>query len=142
MVSGSNQQRKILYKQFSNYFEAHLFTSILEEYNILYQIKNEAFGTLLPNVIAIEVWVFEQDLIKIEEILLQIQSEVTNAAERPGFEEEWENLSEKNRLCVHCGSKNTRIFEGDEEYSLFHKFFKLKTSHKAQWFCFHCRNKF
>lgn len=133
---------KVLFCHFSNYFDAHLCTSILKEHAIPYFIKNEAFGTLLPNVISIEVWILMHDRNRVVKIFENIEAINAATAEQPGFDQEWEHLSADNRICIHCGSKNTRIFEEDKDYSILHKLFNFKKSTQVKWFCFHCRNKF
>lgn len=116
-----------LYIRHSNYFEANVFIQHLELNEIPYLVKNEAINTLMPNVFGgIEIWIPKEYFEFLDNILLQIEKEQEELAKDKNFKEDISELNPNNRICVNCNSKNTRIYEKENNI----------------WHCFHCGNKF
>jgi len=139
----SENNNYIFYRRFPTYFDTHVFVQHLDSKDIPYIIKNEAIGTLMPQVFGgVEIWILSKDQEEVEELINHLEETNEAMADTLGFEDDVSEFDPGNRVCIHCGSKNTRIFEKEEDYSLFHKMFKKKSSVQTKWYCFHCRQKF
>lgn len=137
-------------RTFDNYVTAHIVKAKLEAEGILCLLKDEhtiALQWHIANAIGgIKLQVPAASLQKAEHILAVTEEEALANQETIGFwdEEDVDQLDPNNRICVHCGSKNTR----KEDYSKrpamlswlllgFPLFFR-----SDKWHCFHCGAKF
>lgn len=132
-----------LYRKYPDYFQANVFIQHLIGNDIPYTVKHEALNTIMPNVFGgIEIWIPEsyfEELDTYLEDLERVKEEESQASDwSDAIEEEFDK---GNKICVHCGSMNTKIYEEDP-YSLWHKFVHRKKSEKEVWHCFHCGKKF
>src|SRR5690606_16863295 len=98
---------------YDNYITAHIVKARLEAEGIRVALKDE--NTIIMQWVwsnalgGIKLQVLERDKEKATAILKQIDDEAAAEQDTPGFwEEETEQFASDNRICIHCGSKNTR----------------------------------
>lgn len=135
-------------RTFDNYITAHIVKSRLEADGIICSLRDEhtiimqwAWANALGGI---KLQVQEKQKEEAEYILQQIEEQAEQEQETPGFWEDTEQLNPDNRMCIHCGSKNTRMLEYDKKPAilcwLLLGFPLLFRSNK--WHCFHCGHKF
>ncbi len=138
----------ITIRTFDNYIEANIVENVLNEEGIETLMQDENTVTanwLWSNAIGgIKLQIKEEDIAAAKDILEQLSNQNTSERETVGFYENTEGLDENNRICVYCGSKNTKQETYDKQWTLgsilalgFPIFFKSK-----KWYCFHCGKKF
>ena len=136
-------------RTFDNYVTAHIVKAQLEAEGIVCHLKDE--NTIVmqwtwANALGgIKLQVLEGQKEKAEHILQTNDAAVLGEQETPGFwDEDTEQLDPNNKICIHCGSKNTRKDDYDKKPAiiswLFLGFPLLFKSEK--WHCFHCGAKF
>ena len=136
-------------RTFDNYVTAHIVKSRLEAEGITCALKDEnsiVMQWTWANALGgIKLQVLAAQQAKAEHLLQTTEEEVLAERETPGFwDEDTEQLDPNNRLCVHCGSKNTRKDDYDKKPAVlswlllgFPLLFK-----SDKWHCFHCGEKF
>ncbi len=139
---------RIILRTFDNYVTAHIVKSRLEAEGIFCTLRDEhtivmqwTWANALGGI-KLEVPSDQQE--KAEEILMQIEEDVNEEQSTTGFEEDIDQLDPNNRICIHCGSKNTRSVEYNKRaaalsWILLGIPLLLKTD---KWHCFHCGSKF
>src|SRR5690606_25117887 len=116
-----------------------ILCSLRDEHTVLMQWAwSRAVG-------GIKLQVPESQLQQAEALLGQMEANAAAEQETPGFiDEDTSQLNPDNRICIHCGSKNTRQENFDKVPAFlswilvgFPIFFKSR-----KWHCFHCGEKF
>lgn len=137
-------------RTFDNYVTAHIVKSRLEAEGVMCVLQDEhtiAMQWHIAHAIGgIKLQVPAAALDTALHILEVTEQEALAEQGTIGFwdEEDIDQLDPNNRICIHCGSKNTR----KEDYSKrpaflswlllgFPLFFK-----SDKWHCFHCGSKF
>ncbi len=133
---------------FDNYVTAHIIKSRLEVEGIICTLRDEhtivmqwAWANALGGI-KLDVPPEQYELAK--HILSEIDSEVEADRQTIGFEEDTAQLNPDNRICTHCGSKNTKNLEYSKRASFLSWIMlgfpiPLKTD---KWHCFHCGENF
>lgn len=135
---------------FDTYLPAQILKGRLESEGIPCHLKDEQSVTMYwfwSNALGgVKVQVFEADKERAEEVIRN--TVLLNEAEqtRPGFwdEDDIEQLDPGNRICIHCGSKNTRR-HGYRKRSAFLSILLLGFPlmfRSDKWHCFHCGEDF
>lgn len=138
----------ITIRTFDNYIEANIVENVLNEEGIETRMQDENTVTanwLWSNAIGgIKLQIKVEDETVAEDILNRLAEQNAKEQETIGFYESTEGLDAQNRICIHCGSKNTKQVLLDKKWSLgsilafgFPIFFQSK-----KWHCFHCGKKF
>jgi hypothetical protein len=136
-------------RSFDNYVTAHIVKSRLEAEGIVCTLKDEHTvimqWTWANAIGGIKLQVLEREQERAEEILRQTEEEALAERETVGFwEEDTEQLDPGNRVCIHCGSRNTRKDDYEKKPAILSwlllGFPILFRSDK--WHCFHCGEKF
>lgn len=136
---------------YDNYVLAHIVKQRLEAEGILCMLKDEETVTmnwLLSNAIGgIKLLVHSNQLEEARTILNSIEWEANEDAEVPAFatsQEQDPALDPNNRICVHCGSKNTKKLDFQKRpafLSILLLGFPLMFR-SEKWHCFHCGKEF
>jgi|SRR5690606_40730117 len=132
---------------FDNYVSAHVVKSMLESREIPSFLKDENTVTAWSNAIGggIKLMVPEALFEQAEALLEEGEALAEQERATPGFwDEDTSQLDPSNRICIHCGSKNTRRKE-DEKDAPFLKWLLGKYSRSLRsdtWHCFHCGEDF
>lgn len=133
-------------RSFDNYITANIIKSKLESEGIFCFLKDQNITTMYGAAFTqIILQVPAEDQEKALSILLESEKEMAEAQDQPGFwEEDTEQLDPDNRICVHCGSKNTRRMEDKKDsFILSWLFNRLKMKFQSEsWHCFHCGENF
>jgi hypothetical protein len=137
-------------RTFDNYVTAHIIKAKLETEGIEAVLIDENTVTMqwhIANAIGgIKLKVAESDIEHALHILETTEQEAIADSQTPGFwdEEDIDQLNPDNRICIHCGSQNTRKDDYDKKPAIlswlllgFPLFFK-----SDKWHCFHCGKKF
>jgi len=137
-------------RTFDNYVTAHIIKARLETEGIEVFLIDENTVTMqwqISHAIGgIKLKVAEPDAVRALYILETTEREAIAESETPGFwdEEDVEQLNPDNRICIHCGSQNTRKDDYNKKPVIlswlllgFPLFFK-----SDKWHCFHCGKKF
>lgn len=137
-------------KTFDTYISAQILKARLEAEGIKCFLKDEQSVTMYwfwSNALGgVKLQVFDYDKQYAEKIITTIEQEALLHSETPGFwdEEDVEQLHPDNKICIHCGSRNTRQNEYSKRSAaisiLLLGFPLLFKSHK--WHCFHCGEDF
>lgn len=133
-------------RSYNNYVTANIIKSKLESEGIFCFLKDQNITTMYGAAftqIIVQVPVDQQE--KAIAFLIETEKEMEEAQNQPGFwEEDTDQLNPDNRVCVHCGSKNTRRIEDDKDSFLLSWIFKkLKMRFQSEsWHCFHCGKNF
>jgi hypothetical protein len=136
----------ITLRTFDNYVTAHIVKARLEAEGIACVLRDEhtiAIQSYMANAIGgIKLQVHRRDYATAEHVLQVTEREALAEQATIGFwdEEDIDQLDPNNKICMQCGSKNTR----KEDYSkrpavlrwLAGSFPSLFKSDK--WHCFHC----
>lgn len=139
----------ITLRSYDNYITANIVKSKLEAEGVLCVLKDEhtvAMQWVWSHAIGgIKLQVAEQDEEKALHILETTEEEARLESETPGFwDEDTEQLDPNNKICIHCGSKNTRKVDFNKGPTflswLLLGFPLLFRSDK--WHCFHCGEEF
>ena len=136
----------ITLRTFDNYVTAHIVKAKLETEGISCVLIDEHTVTMqwhIANAIGgIKLQVPENELEHAAHILEITEQEAEAEKEKDGFhdEEDIDQLDPNNRICIHCGSKNTRKLDFQKKSAAltwillgFPLFFK-----SDKWHCFHC----
>lgn len=133
-------------RSFDNYITANIVKSKLESEGIYCFLKDEnitmMYGAAFTKII-LQVPASEQE--RAYAILLELEKELENEQAQPGFwEDDTEQLNPDNRICVYCGSKNTRRNEDKKDSFLLSWLFdRMKMKYQSEkWHCFHCGKNF
>lgn len=133
-------------RSFDNYITANIVKSKLESEGIYCFLKDQNITTMYGAAFTKIVLQVPADAEqKANSILLELEKEMAEEQAQHGFwEEDTEQLDPDNRVCVHCGSKNTRRIEDDKDsIPLSWLFKKLKIKFQSEkWHCFHCGEDF
>jgi hypothetical protein len=137
-------------RTFDNYVTAHIVKTKLENEGIKCVLADENTVTLqwhISNAIGgIKLKVTAADVMQANHILELTEKEALADSQTVGFwdEEDIDQLDPNNRICIHCGSKNTRKDDYHKRPAMltwlllgFPLFFKSN-----KWHCFHCGEKF
>lgn len=137
-------------RTFDNYVTAHIVRAKLETEGIQSVLIDENTVTIqwhIANAIGgIKLKVNEKDVSFANHILETTEQEAHAESQTVGFwdEEDIDQLDPNNRICIHCGSQNTRKDDYDKKPAIiswlllgFPLFFKSE-----KWHCFHCGAKF
>lgn len=130
-------------RTFDNYIHANIVKSRLEAEGVFCFLKDENSAVMQWSIAVggIKLQVDIQDKLLAEALLEQIDEEAGVEVETLGFwEEDTEQLNPDNKICIHCGSKNTRQEGFDKIHQILQSVFM--DSRPAQWHCFHCGSKF
>lgn len=133
-------------RTFDNYVTAHIVKARLEAEGIACVLKDENTVVMqwhISNAIGgIKLQVARCDVATAEHILQVTEQETRARQSTVGFwdEEDMDQLDPNNRICIHCGSKNTRKEDYNKKPAFlswlllgFPLFFK-----SDKWHCFHC----
>lgn len=134
---------------FDNYVTAHIIKSRLEVEGVFCVLKDEntiTMNWLWSNALGgIKLQVKSSDFLRAEQILQDQETLFKENKDSPGFwEEDTEQLNPDNRICIYCGSKNTRKIEYEKRPAFLMVLllgFPLLFQSK-KWHCFHCGKKF
>jgi len=80
-----------------------------------------------------------------ESLLAERDENIKAQRETPGFwDQDTAQLDPRNRICIHCGSKNTRRREDPKDSPLLSWLFSGLHIHfeSEEWHCFHCGSDF
>jgi len=130
-------------RTFDNYIVAHVVKAKLESAGIPCFLKDENTVIAWSSAVGrIQLLVPVESRARAEEILERDAEEILRQQETPGFwDEDTEQLDPGNRICIYCGSKNTRRKE-DEKDAPFLTWLLSKVSSRKfrseKWHCFHC----
>lgn len=137
-------------KSFDTYIPAQILKSRLEAEGVKCFLKDEQSVTMywfFSNALGgVKLQVFEHDKNFAEKLIESIENDVQDESNTPGFldDENLDQLDPNNRLCIHCGSKNTRKYDYSKRSAalsiLLLGFPLLFRSDK--WHCFHCGEDF
>lgn len=136
-----------LFHKFDNFIEAHIVKSKLESEGIPCLLMDDnTFSAWGGAVGKIQMLVPESKHKAAAEILISDEIAVEKDRADVGFwEEDAEQLDPNNKLCVYCGSKNTRRKEDEKDSPfltwLFSKFSR-QSLNSDDWHCFHCGKDF
>lgn len=129
-----------------NYVSANIIRLKLEAHGLHCFLNNENITTLYGGAFTkIILRVPEEELATAEKILLDDEIDAALEQSTLGF---WENdtaqLDPDNRVCIYCGSKNTRRVEDKKDsFILSWLFDRLKINYQSEkWHCFHCGKTF
>ncbi|WP_118976835.1 putative signal transducing protein [Taibaiella koreensis] len=134
--------RLITLRTFDNYVTAHIVKSRLEAEGMACVLQNEHTIAMQWHMAEangrIRLQVAECDKAMAEHVLAVIEQEALAVQSTIGFwdEEDIDQLDPNNRICIHCGSKNTR----KEDYSKRPAMLRwlLQGFASDKWHCFHC----
>lgn len=130
-------------RTFDNYITANIVKARLEAEDVYCYLKDEN-SAILQCAIAvggIKLQVDIENKLLAEALLEQIEAEADVEVTTVGFwEEDTEQLDPDNKICIQCGSKNTR----QEGFNKIHEVLQsiFMDSRPKQWHCFHCGAKF
>jgi len=129
-------------RTFDNYITANIVKARLDAENIYCFLKDENSAVMQCSfaVGGIKLQVDASDQLLAEALLEQIDEEADQESETIGFWEDTDELNPDNRICIHCGSKNTRQEGFEKIHQILEKVFM--DSRPEQWHCFHCGSKF
>jgi hypothetical protein len=140
----------ITLRTFDNYVTAHIIKAKLEAEGIQSVLIDENTVTMqwhIANAIGgIKLKVASMDVANANHILEVTEQEAFADSQTVGFwdDENIEQLDPNNRICIHCGSQNTRKDDFNKRPAMltwlllgFPLFFK-----SDKWHCFHCSSKF
>src|SRR5690554_3298476 len=131
---------------FNEYITANIVRAKLEDMGITCFLKDVNVTTVWGAAASrIQLMVPESEVEKAEELLVYDEEEAKKQSETIGFyDDDLEQLDENNRVCIYCGSKNTRRVDDDKDSALMRGLNKLfgKNNHSEKWHCFHCGKKF
>lgn len=129
-------------RTFDNYITANIVKLRLEAEDVFCYLKDENSAVMQCAIAVggIKLQVDIQNKLLAEALLEQIDEEADTEIETVGFWEDTEQLDPGNRICIQCGSKNTR----QEGFSKIHEVLEslFMDSRPRQWHCFHCGSKF
>ncbi len=136
----------ITLRTFDNYVTAHIVKAKLENEGIACVLRDENTIVMqwhIANAIGgIKLQVAACDYATAEHVLAVTEQEALAEQGTIGFwdEEDIDQLDPNNRICIHCGSKNTRKGDLRKRPAMlswlllgFPLFFK-----SDKWHCFHC----
>jgi hypothetical protein len=130
-------------RTFDNYIAANIVKARLEAEDVYCYLKDEN-SAIIQNPIAvggIKLQVDVTNQLLAEALLEQIDEEADEEVGTVGFDEEdTDQLDPDNKICIQCGSKNTR----QEGFNKIHEVLQslFMDSRPKQWHCFHCGAKF
>lgn len=137
-------------RTFDNYVTAHIVKSKLEAEGIESFLIDENTVTMQWHIAhaigGIKLKVAENDVEHANYILETVEKEAFAESQTVGFwdEEDIDQLNPDNRICIYCGSQNTRKDDYEKKPAIlswlllgFPLFFK-----SDKWHCFHCGKKF
>ncbi len=140
----------ITLRTFDNYVTAHIVKTTLEGEGIRCVLIDENTVTMqwhIANAIGgIKLKVAAKDVAHAHHILETTEKEALAESQTIGFwdDEDIDQLDPNNRICIHCGSQNTRKDDYSKRPAMlswlllgFPLFFK-----SDKWHCFHCGEKF
>lgn len=131
---------------YDNYFLANIIKSKLESNGIICFLKNENITTLYGAAFSqIIIQVPLQQREQAREILENQEKEQEEEQQTIGFwDDDLSELNPQNKICVFCGSKNTRPKEDNKDFFLLTWLFKkMKMNYQSDnWHCFHCGKEF
>lgn len=141
--------RLVTLRAYDNYVTAHIVKARLESEGIPCYLKDEqtiVMQWVWSNALGgIKLQVAATDKERAEALLQQTEEEAEIEKETPGFwDEDTEQLDVNNRICVHCGSRNTRKVELNKKPAFISWLllgFPLLFESK-KWHCFHCGEAF
>jgi len=135
---------------FDNYLQAHILKSKLEAEGITCLLQDEQTVTMYwfwSNALGgIKLKVPADEAARARLLMAKIEAEAVAASEQPGFFEEDDDiqLAPDNRICIHCGSKNTK----KQDYKKVPAFLSILLLgfplmfRSDKWYCFHCYEEF
>lgn len=134
-------------RTFGDYFSAHVTQQSLDAYGIPSSLLNDNMGTVfMPLAVGgIKLQVREEDKERALTLLDQLENKAKEEQDTPAYwEEQTEGLDPDNRVCVHCGSKNTTIVDASRKTFLGQQVFRIAPAlfDKEKWHCFHCGKDF
>ena len=137
-------------RTFDNYVTAHIIKAKLETEGIRCVLMDENTVTMQWHMAmaigGIKLKVANADVARANHILETTEKEAYAESQTVGFwdDEDIDQLDPNNRICIHCGSQNTRKDDYDKRPAMlswlllgFPLFFK-----SDKWHCFHCGAKF
>lgn len=138
----------VILETYPEYFSAHIIKQRLEAEGIPAFLQDENMITMdwlyKQALGGIKLRVSSLDVDKAYEFITLWQKEGAAQTEDVTYDEDTEQLDPDNKICPHCGSKNTR----KEEYQKKTGFlgilmlgFPLMFS-SNKWYCFHCGKHF
>lgn len=136
----------ITIKSFETYIPARILQSRLEAEGIPCSLKDEQTVTMYwfwSNAVGgVKLQVFEKDKERAEQVIRELEDAAQEESATPGFwdDEALEQLDPANRICIHCGSKNTRKNDYQKKaaaWSILLLGFPL-LFRSEKWHCFHC----
>lgn len=135
---------KIL-RTYDNYLEAEIVKGRLEEENITVSIKDEHTVTMnwmwSQALGGIKLIVDEKDYEKANQILQSLETSFQEQQKEAAFDDDTSiQLDPNNRICIHCGSKNTKLQTINKTWAyrtMLVLGFPIKIK-EDKWHCFHC----
>jgi len=130
-------------RTFDNYINANIAKARLEAEDVFCYLKDEHSAVLQCAIAVggIKLQVDIENKLLAEALLEQIDEEANAGVDTVGFwEEDTEQLDPGNKICIQCGSKNTRQEGFHKIYAVLESLFM--DSRPKQWHCFHCGAKF
>ena len=140
----------ITLRTFDNYVTAHIVKAKLETEGIKCVLIDENTVTIQWHIASaiggIKLKVAYVDVVHANHILEVTEQEAYADSQTVGFwdDEDIDQLDPNNRICIHCGSQNTRKDDYNKRPAMltwlllgFPLFFK-----SDKWHCFHCGAKF
>ena len=138
--------RFITIRVFNDYITAYVVRATLEDNGITCFLKDENVATVWGSAVCnIKLQVPENEKEKAEALLTYSDEKARAQRATPGFlDEDTEQLDPGNRVCIHCGSKNTRRLEDKKDSPFLSWLFSgLSISFESdKWHCFHCGGNF
>lgn len=136
-------------RTYDNYVQAHVTKCRLEEEGISVYLKDEQTVTMYwiwsQALGGIKLQVLEKDVAAAESILEEDEKQFDDDKEQPAyFDEDRSQLDPNNKICIYCGSKNTKAEQYDKGWAYTAMLFLgFPVSVKSEkWHCFHCSKKF
>lgn len=136
-------------RAYDNYITAHIVKAHLEAEGIRCYLKDEntiVMQWVWSNALGgIKLQVAQEDKEQAETLLADTEQAAAQERETPGFwEEDTEQLDRNNRICIHCGSRNTSKQEFNKR-PIFLSWLLLGFPllfGSQKWHCFHCGKDF
>lgn len=135
--------------QYTDYLSAHILKSRLEDEGIHCVLKDEHTVTMnwmWSNALGgIKVLVLEKDAELATQIMTADKEALAKQQDTDAFlDEDISPLDPQNRICIYCGSKNTKKLTINKTWAytaMLFLGFPIKVN-KEQCHCFHCGKTF
>lgn len=138
-------QNSVVLRTFDNYITAEIIKGRLAEDGIMASIKDEHTVTMnwmwSQALGGIKLLVDANEYERANELLTSYEEAFEAKQDAPAYDEPYdEQLDPNNRVCIHCGSKNTKLQTINKTWAystLLFLGFPIKVK-EDKWHCFHC----